>query len=91
MRHVRDIWKSAQNGGNGFKNTGQQIGNLLVTRRSYTTNGVITNYPGHIGIITELTGEQITWIHASPPAGLVEERSLRTLSTILGSITVTKT
>jgi hypothetical protein len=87
MRHVRDLWSAAYAEDQPFQFATPAIGNLLVTRREYTIRGEATTVPGHIGIITAL-GEMPTFIHASPVCGKVEERPLRRLNTILGSIAI---
>lgn len=86
-RHVRDIWQSAQ-AEDPFFNVGElAVGSLLITERRYSFDGLIFTIPGHVGIISVL-GDLPSFIHANPQAGMVEERPLRALDTVLGCVAI---
>jgi hypothetical protein len=87
-RHVRDIWQATTTAAEPFNVAELAVGRLLVAKRQYAIHGEPTVVPGHVGIITAL-GDMPTFIHASPVTGRVEERPLKRLSTIIGSIAVT--
>ena len=87
LRHVRDIWQSALSQAGPFRIGRLSVGSLLITHRQYTINGERTIVPGHIGVITNVD-DSLSFIHASPIAGKVEERPLKTLQTIVGCVEV---
>jgi len=86
VRHVREMWESAAKEKHPFLLGEFAVGNLLVTARTYSINGELTAIAGHVGIITNV--DVPSFIHASAEAGRVEERPLRTLSTVLGCIAI---
>lgn len=81
------MWQASQEDGL-FTPAAISEGSLLVTARRYDIGGESRVVPGHIGVVTYAQGDDIRFVHASAPAGLVEERPLRTLDTILGAITL---
>jgi len=83
-RHVRDIWVANRLGELDILSSEIKVGSLLVTRRHYNLDNERQCVPGHVGIVTRNDGE-VVWIHASAPAGKVEERSLKSLRTVLGA------
>lgn len=94
-RHVRDIWNQAQaqtptgaGDGGAFAPCELSIGALIVPRRFYDIGNKHVEVPGHIGIITEVSGKMPVFIHAQAGEGLgkVEERPLRRLDTLLGYV-----
>ena len=48
MRHVRGLWTHEQEP----EEAELRVGNLLVEKRRYRINGVYTDVPGHIGIVS---------------------------------------
>lgn len=84
IRHVRDIWQAALAGTSLLRVTELAVGTLAVTAHTYTVRGERVTIPGHIGIITDL--ENLKLLHANPSAGVVEERPLGSVNTILGGI-----
>ena len=71
-----------------FAKVDVSVGSLLVTGRYYLIGAQTEYVPGHIGIVTGIERGEISFLHASPRAGLVEERPLMTTATMMGSITV---
>jgi cell wall-associated NlpC family hydrolase len=86
IRHVRDMWEAAKTTTYPFRLVEPADGTLIVMRRSYKIRNETVSIPGHIGILTST--ENMTFLHASPAVGRVEERPLRTTSTILGGIAI---
>lgn len=84
MRHVREIWTAAQNNKEPFAFGELAVGSLIVTARTYTLGNERVKIPGHIGIITD--AKYPSFIHASAKAGKVEERPLRSFSTLIGYV-----
>lgn len=84
LRHVRDIWQAALSDTPPFRLSELAVGSLAVTARTYTIGGGRVIMPGHVGIITDR--ESLTLLHANPAAGVVEERPIRDIQTILGGI-----
>ena len=88
LRHVRDMWSDAIQAQTAFRISQLAVGAVVVTKRQYEIRGQSRYVPGHIGIVTAVSGNQIDFIHANPSVGYVEERPIRTLETLLGYISL---
>jgi hypothetical protein len=86
IRHVRDMWDAALSATYPFQAIEPTAGALIVMRRNYKIRDKTVSIAGHIGILTD--AESLTFIHASPATGRVEERPLRTTQSLLGGIAV---
>lgn len=88
LRHVRDLWSLAP-ASNGTHEAPQlTVGSLAIMKRQYDIAGQRQVVPGHIGIISDISHEAVTFIHANPEKGVVEERPLRTLTTLMGAMSL---
>ena len=87
LRHVRDMWQASQDS-ELLTRIPIVEGSILVTSRAYDLEGEKVRVPGHVGIVTYAQADEVHYVHASAKSGVVEERPLRTLDTILGAITL---
>lgn len=84
-RHVRDMWRLAEQGEGLFAAASEHDGHILVTSRCYTLHGQPTVVPGHVGFVTRGQGEA-TFIHADPLRGSVQEIPLAAAHSALGYV-----
>lgn len=84
LRHVRDMWRSAEEH-TAYMRASLAVGVLAVMRRRYMIDGIPTEIPGHIGVVSSVEDE-VTIIHANPRNGKVEQSILRDQTNVMGYI-----
>jgi hypothetical protein len=85
-RHVREMWPTDAQEGQPFRRVPLAIGQLVVCHRWYNIEGVFTQTPGHIGIITKVGEDNVCCIQTSSLTGKVTEGWLRQPQTIIGGL-----
>ena len=87
-RHVRDAWQHALQVGDIMSQLdGPHEGTLPVFYRRYTIHGSSQVVPAHIGVVSGMSADgDITYIHANPRRGIVEQVQLHTTDRLLGFI-----
>ena len=79
------MWREAHNLDHaGLRMAQCAVGALVVTSKEYTIRGEPTVIPGHIGIVTRISGDGIDFIHANPKTGKVEEAPMHPHAPVLG-------